>query len=678
MSLTLQEEEGRILELVDASPSGRLPLCSLPLQYKERFGSPLQYKAFGCTKLKAFVIDRLPLVIYHAGKGTHEFMSRNETSRAKAKKAKAKASGKGKRKAEGAGAAPAGKAGKAGKVGKGSHHRPAHAASLCTHSVELEDARGPETTMKALIARDTQVATEPERGGQGDATEAHGDGGAIARALAKRVASFFLPSGAGTGPRLAQRRRRTALYSDPERTAPRGVELGLLGHIASTTRMVGDIADGQLPPEYGHSEELFLNVSDPFCFVTVGVQGAGKSHTTNCVLEACLLAYPHVAQVRQPMAALVCHYDQSDANCCEATGLAQPNTTMADFLRTHVAESVAGGGGLNGSDERKEEWSDEDTSITRGTRTGSGEDDHSEGKDEGSKGASALSADMARLSTTPTLRRQAISVPPPLPPPCLDGDKLLVLCSPSNYLQRRRFYEGACECRPLLFRWSRLNAAQIKMLMRLDESSPQLYVAVMLDKLRGYQRRGKVPKFDDFVAEFKEACSGNQCSPVEQRFQLLSALVYESKENEDIREEGCDLADVMAAGRMVVADLTDPMMSPAEANGVFQVLLATFRCKQVDGAGKLVAFDEAHRYMGLNGESDALAREITDCARLMRHEGLRLLISTQSPKAIPEELLELTTVLVAHRFQSVDWHTYVSFELNLTARCYVYVLFSLA
>jgi hypothetical protein len=501
--------------------------------------------------------------------------------------------------------------------------------------------------------------------------------------------------------------------------------------------MVGDIADGQLPPEYGHSEELFLNVSDPFCFVTVGVQGAGKSHTTNCVLEACLLAYPHVAQVRQPMAALVCHYDQSDANCCEATGLAQPNTTMADFLRTHVAESVAGGGGLNGSDERKEEWSDEDTSITRETCTGSeyseddhdadaadvadtgevagsvygdweqqhdedsgraywynaetdetrwaddgdvddsgedssGEDDHSEGKDEGSKGASALSADMARLSTTPTLRRQAISVPPPLPPPCLDGDKLLVLCSPSNYLQRRRFYEGACECRPLLFRWSRLNAAQIKMLMRLDESSPQLYVAVMLDKLRGYQRRGKVPKFDDFVAEFKEACSGNQCSPVEQRFQLLSALVYESKENEDIREEGCDLADVMAAGRMVVADLTDPMMSPAEANGVFQVLLATFRCKQVDGAGKLVAFDEAHRYMGLNGESDALAREITDCARLMRHEGLRLLISTQSPKAIPEELLELTTVLVAHRFQSVDWHTYVSFELNLTARCYVY------
>ena len=134
-------------------------------------------------------------------------------------------------------------------------------------------------------------------------------------------------------------------------------------------------------------------------------------------------------------------------------------------------------------------------------------------------------------SDTPVLRHRVVSVHPPLPAPCLDGDKLLVLGSPSNYLQRRSFYEGACECRPLLFRWSRLNAAQIKMLMRLDESSPQLYVAVMLDKLRGYQRRGKVPNFDDFVSEFKAACSGNLSSPVEQRFQLLSALVYESKEN---------------------------------------------------------------------------------------------------------------------------------------------------
>jgi hypothetical protein len=49
----------------------------------------------------------------------------------------------------------------------------------------------------------------------------------------------------------------------------------------------------------------------------------------------------------------------------------------------------------------------------------------------------------------------------------------------------------------------------------------------------------------------------------------------------------------------------------------------------------------------------------------MRHEGLRLVISTQSPKALPEELLELVTVLVAHRFQSGDWHAYLSKKVPL-------------
>ena len=161
-------------------------------------------------------------------------------------------------------------------------------------------------------------------------------------------------------------------------------------------------------------------------------------------------------------------------------------------------------------------------------------------------------------------------------------------------------------------------------------------------------------------------CSASQSGPLKQRFQLLSSFVFESAINEPLRDVGADLADVMEAGRMIVVDLTDPMMSPADANGVFQVLLETFRFRRLSaGVGKVVAFDEAHRYMGLDGSSDALARSITDCARLMRHEGLRLMISTQSPKAMPQELLELTTVLVAHRFQSGDWHSYLSNKLPL-------------
>jgi hypothetical protein len=481
-----------------------------------------------------------------------------------------------------------------------------------------EDIRGPERTLREQNEADDCAHDELAQGAE-EVEHSCCPDSAEDSALEKRVASYFMPPrcAGGTGT-AATGQRRATLYTAPS-GAPPGMELGLLGHV--NTQHHADAPPPAAP------EDIFLNVSDPFCFVTVGVQGAGKSHTTNCVLEACLLPYPHVSQVRQPMAALVCHYDQSETNCCEATGLAEPSKAMEEFLRGHE----------------------------------SGGDSCEEGTDNCDDEGGAQP-----------------SRPPPAPylaTCCADfeDDKLVVLCSPSNFHNRRKFYEGTCTVRPLLFRWSRLNASQIKMLMRLDDSSTQLYVAAMLDKLRGYQRRGKLPDFEGFVDEFKQACSGTQSAPLEQRFRLLSSMVYESKENQQLREERhlpsnveeCDLADVMKAGRMVVADLTDPMMAPAEANGVFQVLLATFRNKQVGGAGKLVAFDEAHRYMGLNGESDALAREITDCARLMRHEGLRLLISTQSPKAMPEELLELTTVLVAHRFQSGDWHAYLSKKVPL-------------
>lgn len=40
-------------------------------------------------------------------------------------------------------------------------------------------------------------------------------------------------------------------------------------------------------------------------------------------------------------------------------------------------------------------------------------------------------------------------------------------------------------------------------------------------------------------------------------------------------------------------------------------------------------------------------------------------ISTQSPNTLPEELLELTSVAVLHRFHSIDWYRFLSKKLPL-------------
>jgi hypothetical protein len=123
----------------------------------------------------------------------------------------------------------------------------------------------------------------------------------------------------------------------------------------------------------------------------------------------------------------------------------------------------------------------------------------------------------------------------------------------------------------------------------------------------------------------------------------------------------------VAGGTLVVADMTDPMLAPAEANGVFQVLLEQFRQKKTD-CGKVVVCDEAHKYFdGKSKGGDGLAGAIVDTVRLMRHEGIRVIVSTQSPLTMPPELLELSSVAVCHNFHSIDWYKYMASKLPLAA-----------
>ncbi|KAJ8603507.1 hypothetical protein CTAYLR_005122 [Chrysophaeum taylorii] len=247
------------------------------------------------------------------------------------------------------------------------------------------------------------------------------------------------------------------------------------------------------------------------------------------------------------------------------------------------------------------------------------------------------------------------------------GCKVVVLVSPSFYSQRRKFYEGmGAEVFPLLFRWASLDARQLKILMRISESDAQqeqqqLYVSAMLDKLRGYQRRAKIPDFEGFLEEIESEFEGRN-GPLKQQIALLESIVAESEINQDLRDKQRDLSRVVEAGALVVADLADPVLSALEANAIFRVLFSQFRALRLP-FGKVVAFDEAHKY--LDGKTSGLAADILDAVRLMRHEGIRVLVSTQSPFAVPGELLELVSVAVVHRAHSNDSFEYLAAKLPM-------------
>lgn len=346
---------------------------------------------------------------------------------------------------------------------------------------------------------------------------------------------------------------------------------------------------GQLAVDSVGGDAVYLNTHQPFCFVTVGVQGAGKSHSLSCVLENCLLPLEieGVMQLNKPMTCLVLHYDQNTTSVCEATGLLSPSRHLEAFFKSL----------------------DTDGSV-------------------------------------PT-------------------SKAIVLVSPTFYKQRKAFYGEYCTVRPLLLKWKALTADHIKRIMRIEEGDTQLYVASFLNLLRGYQRRGVMPRFSNFMEEVKELCSvGSQVGPLQQRIALLESIIADSDVNESIRADSFDLEKVCHDGySLIVADMTDPLLSTGEANSLFQVLTEQFRSLPLDN-GKLLALDEAHKFMdGI--KSDGLSEAIVNIARLMRHDGMRLAVSTQSPKALAPELLELVTVAFLHRFHSHDWWTYLQSKLPL-------------
>ena len=251
-------------------------------------------------------------------------------------------------------------------------------------------------------------------------------------------------------------------------------------------------------------------------------------------------------------------------------------------------------------------------------------------------------------------------------------ERIVVLVSPTNYKNRKQFYGSFCEVKPLLFQWGSLNATQLKTLMRLSSKDNPLYVSVLLNILRDFQRKQRLPEYQSFLAMIRgdDTLKPGQTGPLQQRLGLLSTFIYESIANVDCREFSEPVMNLWKPGTLVVADMTDPMLSIDEVSGIFHVLLDLFQKNDSLSAmscGKILACDEAHKYLSNEGGDgqEGLARAVVNVVRLMRHQGMRVIISTQSPHTMPPELLELVSMTVMHRFQSRDWYTFLERKVNI-------------
>lgn len=122
--------------------------------------------------------------------------------------------------------------------------------------------------------------------------------------------------------------------------------------------------------------------------------------------------------------------------------------------------------------------------------------------------------------------------------------------------------------------------------------------------------------------------------------------------------DGCRLSQFLKPGRLIIVDLRDEFIEKDEALGLFVVMLNIFSSVlQVDGKAfnKFIVFDEAHKYMN----NKELANSITTAIREMRHKGVSIMIASQDPMSLPTEIIELSSMVIMHKFSSPGWVKHV-------------------
>ncbi|MCW7554525.1 hypothetical protein NX722_18230 [Endozoicomonas gorgoniicola] len=118
-------------------------------------------------------------------------------------------------------------------------------------------------------------------------------------------------------------------------------------------------------------------------------------------------------------------------------------------------------------------------------------------------------------------------------------------------------------------------------------------------------------------------------------------------------DDDLGISGLIRPGRMIIVDLRDEFIEKDEALGLFVVLLQIFSEAKYQGEAfnKLIVFDECHKYI----DSPDLVKGLIEVVREMRHKGTSVMVASQDPPSVPVELIELSSQIVLHKFNSPAW-----------------------
>ncbi|EFX05687.1 hypothetical protein CMQ_3756 [Grosmannia clavigera kw1407] len=224
--------------------------------------------------------------------------------------------------------------------------------------------------------------------------------------------------------------------------------------------------------------------------------------------------------------------------------------------------------------------------------------------------------------------------------------KVRILCSPTNV-------------RTITLSDRDLTTTHMHDLMTVGESGMPLYMHVVdrvLRELKIEQDEQNLPfNYEKFKRRiFQSELTSMQTNPLKQRLDTLESFMPRNDSNKKTPGTASGNDWTAKPGQLTVVDLSCPCVTPDMACWLFKIALQLF-LKGDMTTGRIVALDEAHKYMrDTSGGSRALTERLLEVVRNQRHQGARVIISTQEPTVSPK-LLDLCSVTVVHRFTSPDW-----------------------
>lgn len=223
-----------------------------------------------------------------------------------------------------------------------------------------------------------------------------------------------------------------------------------------------------------------------------------------------------------------------------------------------------------------------------------------------------------------------------------DNIEDVIILTPKDKIEERKAEYPSIKVLPIAFNSKELNV-QDWMFILGAIGNDSTYIRQLKAIMKEHRSNITIEALTESV-EASELLSNSQKALARQKLSFAREYV----------DDGFMMRDVLKPGRLIVVDLRDEFIVKDEALGLFVIMLNIFSAvKNLNGLhfNKFIVFDEAHKYM----DNKDLTGNIVTAIREMRHKGVSIMIASQDPPSLPNEIIELSSVVLLHKFNSPHW-----------------------